>query len=197
MPVCRVCDTPANKTSLRTFLSMRPVQKRFGIRYNKYENPNNALRREPKWQKEYYLKKPSIPFVNIWSWRKKARPPWRNISGMSVLFICLHANRLWQKSGWWLIKSIWLKRDMQPVQSIPCWRVLTVCWTSKAGQTVRLKTSRPNVRPTARRKKSWQNPNTSGCRRRQRTGLSCIWFWKPFAALAFVSLNCGSLTQKL
>ena len=60
-----------------------------------------------------------IPFVNIWSWRKKARPPWRNISGMSVLFICLHANRLWQKSGWWLIKSIWLKRDMQPVQSIP------------------------------------------------------------------------------
>ena len=31
---------------------------------------------------------------------------------------------------------------------------LTVCWTSKAGQTVRLKTSRPNVRPTARRKKS-------------------------------------------
>ena len=51
-------------------------------------------RREPKWQKEYYLKKPSIPFVNIWSWRKKARPPWRNISGMSVLFICLHANRL-------------------------------------------------------------------------------------------------------
>ena len=94
MPVCRVCDTPANKTSLRTFLSMRPVQKRFGIRYNKYENPNNALRREPKWQKEYYLKKPSIPFVNIWSWRKKARPPWRNISGMSVLFICLHTNRL-------------------------------------------------------------------------------------------------------
>ena len=49
--MCRVCDTPANKTSLRTFLSMRPVQKRFGIRYNKYENPNNALRREPKWQK--------------------------------------------------------------------------------------------------------------------------------------------------
>ena len=39
MPVCRVCDTPANKTSLRTFLSMRPVQKRFGIRYNN----NSAL----------------------------------------------------------------------------------------------------------------------------------------------------------
>lgn len=32
------------------------------------------------------------------------------------LFAC---HRLWQKSGWWLIKSIWLKRDMQPVQSIP------------------------------------------------------------------------------
>lgn len=25
---------------------------------------------------------------------EKARPPWRNISGMSVLFICLHANSL-------------------------------------------------------------------------------------------------------
>ena len=50
--MCRVCDTPANKTSLRTFLSVRPVQKRFGIGYNKYENPNNALRREPKWQNE-------------------------------------------------------------------------------------------------------------------------------------------------
>ena len=51
-------------------------------------------------------------------------------------------------------KKYLIERDMQPVQSIPCWRVLTVCWTSKAGQTVRLKTSRPNVRPTARRKKS-------------------------------------------
>lgn len=25
---------------------------------------------------------------------EKTRPPWRNISVMSVLFICLHANRL-------------------------------------------------------------------------------------------------------
>lgn len=25
---------------------------------------------------------------------EKVRPPWRYISGMSMLFICLHANRL-------------------------------------------------------------------------------------------------------
>ena len=54
----------------------------------------------------------------------------------------------------WLLYNAAMEYAMQPVQSIPCWRVLTVCWTSKAGQTVRLKTSRPNVRPTARRKKS-------------------------------------------
>lgn len=42
--MCRVCDTPANKTSLRTFLSMRPVQKRFGIRYTQV---TSATRIEP------------------------------------------------------------------------------------------------------------------------------------------------------
>lgn len=51
--------------------------------------------------------------------------------------------------------ATWLDGShMQPVQSIPCWRVLTVCRTSKAGQTVRLKTSRPNDRPTVQRKKN-------------------------------------------
>ena len=57
----------------------------------------NRVQNLPKWQKEYYLKKPSIPFVNIWSWRKKARPPWRNISGMSALFLRMSESKALQR----------------------------------------------------------------------------------------------------